>query len=420
MSSVGTWEILKVAVIVKRGKSEKHNPSHDALRKSDETIVVMKPANKTDESPVAEQVERRVSTKGSLPTLPEESTQKLLESEDKLAQIRAIAREDRTLQFVNLMHHISKPLLHKAYNGLNKKAAAGVDGNTWASYGQELDSNLATLHSNIQSGRYKAKAVLRKWIEKPDGSERPLGITCIEDKILQQAMVWVLESIYEEDFLGFSYGFRPKRNQHNALDVLYVAISQKKVSYVLDADIKGFFDQIDQHQLMRFIQHRIKDRRLCNLIEKILQAGVIDKEHWSKSETGIPQGGVLSPLLANIYLHYAFDQWSHQWRKRYARGEVYIIRYADDIITCFQYEEDGTAFKGALEERLAKFNLQLHPKKTKLIKFGRFASQSNKPKKSRKPETFDFLGFTHICGKRRDGKFTVKRKTIAQNDKVQS
>ncbi len=379
----------------------------------------MKQANNTDKQNVAEPVEQRVSTEGNSSTRPEAGSQNPAGSEEKLARIRAIAREDRKLKFVNLLHHISEPLLHRAYQRLKKKAAAGIDGETWTSYGKELEANIHKLHKNVQKGRYKAKAVLRKWIDKPDGSKRPLGITCIEDKILQQAMVWVLESIYEQDFLGFSYGFRPKRNQHNALDALYVAISQKKVSYVLDADIKGFFDQIDQQQLMRFIQHRISDRRIQRLIEQTLHAGVIEESQWSRSKTGIPQGGVISPLLANIYLHYAFDQWADQWRKRYARGEVYIIRYADDIITCFQYEDDGKKFKRALEQRLARFNLTLHPKKTKLIEFGRFACDNYQQKKQGKPETFDFLGFTHICSKRRkDGKFTVRRQTIAKRQKA--
>jgi len=380
---------------------------------------VLKQANNTDKQNVAEPVERRVSTKGNSSTLPEVGALYPTESEEKLARIRAIAREDRKLKFENLLHHISKPLLYKAYQRLKKKAAAGVDGETWESYGKELGTNIVELHKNVQDGRYKAKAVLRNWIDKPDGSKRPLGITCIEDKILQQAMVWVLESIYEQDFLGFSYGFRPKRNQHNALDALYVALTQKKVSFVLDADIKGFFDQIDQQQLMQFIQHRISDRRIHRLIEQTLLAGVIDDGQWSRSQTGIPQGGVLSPLLANIYLHYAFDQWANQWRKRHTRGEVYIIRYADDIITCFQYEEDGQAFKRALEMRLARFNLMLHPKKTKLIEFGRFACRNYQQKDLGKPETFDFLGFTHICGKRRkDGKFTVRRQTIAKRQRA--
>ena len=378
-----------------------------------------KQANNTAKPTVAEPVERRVSTKGNSPARPEEGAQYPSGSEEKLARIRALAREDRQLKFENLAHHISEPLLHKAYQRLKKKAAAGVDGETWESYGKELDENIANLHKVVQDGRYKAKAVLRQWIEKPDGAKRPLGITCIEDKILQQAMVWVLESIYEADFLGFSYGFRPKRSQHNALDALYVAITQRKVNYVLDADIQGFFDQIDQQQLMRFIEHRISDRRILKLIEQTLQAGVMDEGQWNRSETGIPQGGVLSPLLANIYLHYAFDQWANQWRKRYARGEVYIVRYADDIITCFQYETDGQAFKRALEQRLAKFKLKLHPRKTKLIEFGRFAIGTYRQKNLGKPETFDFLGFTHICGRRRkDGKFTLRRQTIAKRQRA--
>lgn len=380
---------------------------------------MMKQSNKTGQHAVAETVERRISTKGNSSTQPEERAQSLSGSEEKLARIRAITRLDSKFKFVNLLHHISEPLLSRAYQGLNKKAAAGSDGETWESYGKELEDNIANLHKTVQDGRYKAKAVLRKWIDKPDGSKRPLGITCIEDKILQQAVHWVLASIYETDFLGFSYGFRPKRSQHNALDALYVAITQKKVSFILDADIKGFFDQIDQQQLMQFVQHRISDKRIHRLIEQTLQAGVIDDGQWSKSKTGIPQGGVLSPLLANIYLHYALDLWANQWRKRYARGETYIIRYADDVISCFQYEEDGIAFKRALQMRLSGFNLMLHPKKTKLITFGRFASKSHQQKGLSKPETFDFLGFTHICGKRRsDGKFALRRQTIAKRQKA--
>lgn len=375
----------------------------------------MKQANKTEKPTAAERVERRVSAKRKATTPPEAKTQCFAGSEERLERLRAAARKDRKLKFNNLLHHIDESLLHEAYQSLKKRAAAGVDGETWTSYGVSLARNLRQLHKRVHAGRYKAQPVLRKWLDKTDGTKRPLGITCVEDKILQQAMVWVLSTIYEQDFTGFSYGFRPGKSQHDALDALYVAISQRKVSYVLDADIKGFYDHIDQGQLMQFIAHRIVDRRILNLIEQTLQAGIIEEGQWQKSEMGIPQGAVISPHLANVYLHYTFDLWANQWRKRHARGEVYIIRYADDIITCFQYKDDGERFRKALEKRLEAFKLKLHPKKTKLIKFGRFACQDHRQGNGGKPETFDFLGFTHICAEHREGgRFHLRRQTIAK------
>jgi len=379
----------------------------------------MKQANKTAKEIVAEPVERRVLAKGNPLVEPETGTQRPVESEGWQRRIGRAARKDKRLRFTNLLHHIDESLLWEAYEHLNKKAMAGVDGEDWSSYGDQLIGNLKRLHEDVQKGRYRGKPVLRIWLEKPDGTKRPIGVTCVEDKILQQALVWVLESIYEQDFLGFSYGFRPKRKQHDALDAVYVAISQRKVSYVLDADIKGYFDNIDQRWLMRFIEHRIADSRIVKILEQILRAGTQEEGRWYESKTGIPQGAVISPLLANIYLHYALDLWAHQWRQRKARGEVYIVRYADDVIGCFQYQSEGQDFRVALEERLWKFNLQLHSKKTKLLAFGRFAMTDSQKRGKRKPETFDFLGFTHACAKRRkDGKFAIRRLTIAKRQRA--
>lgn len=378
-----------------------------------------KPANKVKSSFTAEPVERRASAERNSSSPPEAGTQSPAESEEGLARIRAAARKDRRLRFNNLLHHITVERLWKAYEGLKRKAVPGVDGIDWYRYGEDLLPNLTDLHERLQTGRYQARPVKREWIVKPDGGSRPLGITCVEDKIVQQALVWLLESIYEQDFLGFSYGFRPKRSQHDALDALYMALTVKKVSYVLDADIQGYYDHIDQKWLMRFLEHRIADRRILNLIEQTLRAGIQEGGCWKSSEAGIPQGAVLSPLLSNIYLHYSLDQWAHQWRRRHARGDVYLIRFADDIVACFQYRSDGQAFRRALEWRLNRFGLKLHPNKTRLIEFGRFAQSNRKQRGEGKPESFDFLGFTHVCARRRsDGGFTVLRLTIAKRQRA--
>lgn len=326
------------------------------------------------------------------------------------------AQRDRTLQFTNLMHHLTRPLLHEAYLALNRQAATGVDGRSWQGYGEGLEERLDELHARLHSGRYRPQPVRRVWMPKPDGRQRPLGVTSVEDKIVQQALVWILEAIYEVDFLGFSYGFRPGRSQHNALDALYVAITQRKVSWILDTDIRSFFDCVDHAWLLKFVAHRVKDQRVLGLIERMLKAGVMDADEWQPVEVGTPQGGVLSPLLANIYLHYSLDLWVAAWRKRYARGEVYIVRYADDAVLGFQYHADAIAFRQALTQRLARFGLDLHPEKTRLVEFGRFAQANRTARGAGKPETFDFLGFTHICSRRRsDGRFTVARITKASS-----
>lgn len=332
-----------------------------------------------------------------------------------LARVQEAARRDRSCQFNNLLCHITLERLHQAYQQLNKQSARGVDGVSWKSYGINLSERLSALHHRIHTLKYQPQPVKRIYIPKSNGDRRPIGITAVEDKIVQQAMVWVLEAIYETDFMGFSYGFRPKRSQHNALDAVYVAITQKKVSWVLDADISRFFDTINHKWLMKMIRHRVSDNRLLTLIERTLKAGITEEGQFSKTEVGTPQGAVISPLLANIYLHYVLDLWAHQWRKRHARGESYIVRYADDSVFCFQYRSDGVSFQRALARRLSQFGLSLNQTKTRLIAFGRFTISNNEAMNKGKPDTFDFLGFTHFCAKRKDnGCYKLGRKTIAK------
>lgn len=332
-----------------------------------------------------------------------------------LDRIREAARRDKNLRFNNLMHHITVDLLREAYKALKRDAAPGIDGVTWEQYGNELEEKLSNLHQRVQSGRYRATPSKRVWIPKADGKQRPIGIAVLEDKIVQQAVVWVLNQIYEEDFVGFSYGFRPGRSQHNALDALWVGITQRKINWVLDADIRSFYDTIDHEWLMKFVEHRIADSRVLLLIRKWLRAGVSEDGQWSKTTVGTPQGAVASPILANIYLHYVFDLWVNRWRKRRALGEVIVVRFADDLVMGFQYRNEAECFLQALRDRLAKFGLETHQEKTRLIEFGRFAAANRAERGESKPETFDFLGFTHICSKtRKSNRFTIRRKTIAK------
>jgi group II intron reverse transcriptase/maturase len=312
------------------------------------------------------------------------------------------------------MHHITEDLLRSAYITLNRSAAAGVDDVTWREYGKKLKEHLPALHERVQSGRYRAMPSKRIWIPKPDGRKRPIGIAVLEDKIVQQAVAMVLNQIFEVDFLGFSYGFRPKRNPHNALDAVWVGIEKRKVNWVLDADIKGFFDAISHEWLLKFLEHRIADQRLLRLCRKWLRAGVSEAGQWSKTDVGTPQGAVISPVLANLYLHHVLDLWTDAWRKT-ARGDVIIVRYADDFVMGFQYRNEADLFLQQLQERMAKFGLELHQEKTRLIEFGRFAAANRSKRGVGKPATFDFLGFTHICAKtKRGNRFTIRRKTIAK------
>lgn len=345
-------------------------------------------------------------------------TQSIGQTLPGLIRLHEAARRDRRLRFDNLLHHVTVELLEKAYYGLNRRAASGVDGEDWKSYGEGLQARLSELHTRLHTNRYKPQHVKRIWLTKANGKQRPIGITAIEDKVVQQALAWILEAIYERDFLGFSYGFRPDRSQHQALDAVYMAVTVKKISWVLDADIKGFFDAIDHTWMMRFLAHRIADKRLLRIIERTLKCGVDEDGKRERTEVGTPQGAVISPLLGNIYLHYVLDLWVHQWRKRMARGEMTIVRYADDSVIGLQHRDDGQRFVRELKERLGKFGLSLNDEKTRLIEFGRFAKSNRAQRGEGKPETFDFLGFTHMCSRRRsDGGFTLKRYTIAKRQR---
>lgn len=332
-----------------------------------------------------------------------------------LDRIREAATRDGNQRFTNLMHHLTAELLREAYEALKRNAAAGVDDVTWQEYGEGLESRIMDLHDRVQSGRYRAKPSKRVWLPKPDGRHRPIGIAALEDKIVQQGTIWVLNQIYEKDFYGFSYGFRPERSPHNALDAIWVGITQRKVNWVLDVDIKSFFDTINHAWLMEFLKRRIADPRMLRLIRKWLRAGVSEDGEWSRTEVGTPQGSVISPLLSNIYLHYVLDQWVTEWRKNKAIGEVIIVRYADDFVMGFQYRREAERFLGKMKERFDQYGLEIHREKTRLIEFGRFAEANRTERGEGKPETFDFLGFTHICSRTQKGnRFTIRRKTIAK------
>lgn len=381
--------------------------------KSDRSIVPEKQPNKEEErSTSAEAVEERDLTKRNSPQQNTHRTQSRERVQNALEAIRKAAKRDKKMRFTALLHHVYNPdLLREAYLSINRKAAPGVDDETWEAYGENLEERLLDLSDRLKRGAYKAKPVKRTYIPKPDGKQRPLGVPALEDKIVQKAMVEVMNKIYEADFMGFSYGFRPGRSPHNALDALYVGLQTRKVSWVLDADIRGFFDAIDHEWLIKFIEHRIADKRMVRLIKKWLNAGVLEDGVRTRSKEGTIQGGIISPLLANIYLHYVFDLWIQQWRKRHAKGEILVVRFADDFIVTFQYKTDAKQFRRELKERFRKFNLELHPEKTRLIEFGRFAIDALKRRGLGKPETFRFLGFTHSCGMKRNGMFVVLRQT---------
>ena len=378
--------------------------------KSDPVVVAGKPTNNAGQ-PAAEPVEPRTGTKGNAGQQSTRRAQDRGSVSQALSRVRNVAKQGKKEKFTTLFHHLDAAMLRTAFFALKKDAAPGVDGLTWEAYEADLDPRIDDLHARLHRGAYRAQPARRRFIPKPDGSQRPLAITALEDKIVQRATAAVLSAIYEEEFLGFSYGFRPKRSQHDALDALMVGIAGTKVNFILDADIRSFFNEVSQDWLVRFVQHRIGDPRIVRLIQKWLKAGVLEDGETVVSEKGTGQGSVISPLLANIYLHYTFDLWADRWRRREATGNMVMVRYADDIIIGFEHETDARRFWDEMRERLLEFSLSLHPVKTRLIEFGRHAAENCKRRGLGKPETFTFLGFTMICGKSRRGRFLLKRKT---------
>ena len=399
-------------------KARGHTPDRHVAGESDSPIVPKKPANKDSVPLPAESVEGRELTK-------ENTGQSLLDRTQRrnadgtpfvprsrgLLGVREAAQKDKQVKFTSLLHHITPEFLRASFLELKKHAAPGVDGEMWRDYAVEFEQRIDDLHGRIHRGAYRAKPSKRIYIPKPDGRMRPLGIAALEDKIVQQAARTVLECIYEQDFLGFSYGFRPGRSCHQALDALFVGVTKQKVNWIIDADIRGFFDNLSHEWLMTFLEHRIADGRMLRLLKKWLRAGVSEDGEWSPTKVGTPQGAVISPLLANVFLHYALDLWIHDWRTRQAIGEVTIVRYADDFVIGFREESDARKCLAALGERCAKLGLELHAEKTRLIEFGRYAEERRAKRGDGPPETFDFLGFTHISGKTRRGDFTIHRKT---------
>ncbi len=378
--------------------------------KSDPEIVAMKPANKAVPT-AAELVERRAGTKGNA------GQQSTLRAQDRagvsqaLDRIRQAARHNKKERFTALFHHVNPETLRLAFDALKKDAAPGVDGTTWTDYEVDLERRLEELHDRVHRKAYRPQPSRRVYIPKADGRQRPLAVAAVEDKIVQGAVAMVLSAIYEVDFLGFSYGFRPGRGQHDALDALVVGIDGRKVNWILDADIRSFFDMVDQKWMIRFVEHRIGDPRIIRLIQKWMKAGVLEDGELKATERGTGQGSVISPLLANIYLHYAFDLWANRWRQREATGDMIILRYADDTVVGFEHEADARRFLDMMRTRLEEFALSLHPEKTRLIEFGRHAAADREKRGLGKPETFSFLGFTFICSKTRQGRFLIKRKT---------
>jgi RNA-directed DNA polymerase len=379
--------------------------------KSDGPVVPTKSPNEVG-CPTEEAMEGRGQTKGNEARRTTPRTQSRTSAPDTLCRVREKARRDRGARFTALLHHVTVERLREAFFAIRKNAAPGIDDVTWEQYAGDLEVKLQDLHARLHRGAYRATPSRRAYIPKTDGRLRPLGIASLEDKVVQRAVVGVLNAIYEADFLGFSYGFRPGRNQHQALDALVVGIRRCKVNWVLDADIRGFFETIDHGWLLKFVEHRIADRRIVRLIQQWLSAGVMEDGKWMECEQGTPQGSSVSPLMANVYLHYVLDQWVQQWRKRQSRVGIIITRFADDVIVGFESREDAERFLRDLRERLRKFSLELHPDKTRLIEFGRYAAERREARGQGKPESFNFLGFTHICGKTEKGEFLIVRRTI--------
>ena len=390
---MGYWELFQEHVEARKGR--------DLAKENEEAKapLLAEPAKQVDRT------QGRVRAGSACPQ----------DLQNALDRIRQAACRDTKLRFTSLWHHVyDVERLREAYGQLRPQAAPGIDGQTWRRYGQDLEKNLRDLSDRLARGSYHARPVQRVYIPKADGQQRPIGIPVLEDKIVQRATVTVLNAVYEADFIGFSYGFRPKRSAHMALDALAVAIQSRKVNWVLDADIRSFFDTLDHGWLVKFIEHRIADRRVLRHVKKWLKAGVMEAGQHLEQEEGTPQGGSISPLLANIYLHYVLDLWVEQWRHRHTRGEVIIVRYADDFVAGFEQEADARQFLEELKERFRKFNLELHEEKTRIIPFGRQAEDSHRNSGGGKPPAFHFLGFTHSCSRTRRGRFIVLRQTMAK------
>jgi RNA-directed DNA polymerase len=392
-------------------KAINHNADAHVLEKSDCAVVPVNQPNK-EAAASAEVGEGRAQPKENI----DQSHMPLTQSGARMSQgldgVRKAAKERKQERFTSLLHHLNADLLRDSFYALKRKASPGVDGVTWQEYETGLEDRIIDLHSRVHRGTYRAQPSKRVYIPKLDGRQRPIGIAAVEDKVLQQAVVTILNQIYEVDFMGFSYGFRPGRSPHQALDALTVGIQRKKVNWILDADVLGFFDNLSHEWALKFIEHRVADRRILRLIQKWLKAGISEDGQWSETDKGTPQGSVASPLIANVYMHYLFDLWADVWRRKVAKGDVIIVRYADDLVMGFQHRADAERFLREFKERLAKFGLELHPDKTRLIEFGRYAASDRERRGKGKPETFNFLGFTHYCGQRHKTKtFTVWRIT---------
>lgn len=379
--------------------------------KSDPVVVAMKPSNEAG-APAEETVERRAGAMGNADQQRTLRTQGRVSVDQGLGRIRQAARQRRKERFTNLLHHVSVAQLREAFYALRRDAAPGVDGLAWRDYEADLEPRLEALHDRVhRGGPYRPLPSQRRYIAKPDGRQRPLAVAALEDKIVQRAVQEVLGAIYEEDFLGFSYGFRPGRGPHDALDALAVGIRSRRVNWIVDADIRSFFDTVSHDWLIRFVEHRVGDQRIVRLIQKWLKAGVLEDGEVAVSEMGTAQGAVISPLLANLYLHHVIDLWAARWRRREAKGDMIIVRYADDLVVGFEHEADARRFLDAMRQRLADFALSLHPDKTRIIEFGRHAAANRERRGLGKPETFNFLGFTFISARSRGGAFLIKRKT---------
>jgi len=407
-------EISSTPLSNDQGRSAKainHNADVYVPEKSHCAVVPVNQPNKEAKAS-AEAGEGRAQMKENIAQFNMQPTQSGERMSQGLDGVRKAAKERKQVRFTSLLHHLNVDLLRDSFYALQRKASPGVDGVTWQEYETGLEDRLIDLHGRVHRGAYRAQPSRRVYIPKADGRQRPLGIAAVEDKIVQQAVVTILNQIYEVDFKGFSYGFRPGRSPHQALDALAVGIQRKKVNWILDADVMGFFDNLSHEWALKFIEHRVADQRILRLIRKWLKAGVSEDGQWSETDKGTPQGSVASPLIANVYLHYLFDLWADVWRKKAAKGDVIIVRYADDVVLGFQQRADAVRFLEAFKERLAKFGLELHPDKTRLIEFGRYADRERKRRGEGKPETFNFLGFTHFCGQRHKTEtFTVWRIT---------